>query len=427
MVGSTEHPLRYALVNETHARPFQTCIAPERVWHYAVLDGQGDTRARRHVTALCDRYGVAPPPVDANHYAVDLGKMRLKWEQHTEFASFTFFLHGDFDAPFGAPLEEFLPKEWLDETPGALLVASTVTLLPKEAPPPSAETLGKNFFMESVATSVVSGDSAQIWTDFRVHADGHSRILIHNRSMPDRKAGRIVQRLLEIETYRLVALLGLPLAREASAKITEIDSALAELTQGMTEPEQAERDAGTLRSLTRLSADIEQLATDTAFRFGASRAYYALVKARVAELREKRIEGFQTIEEFVDRRLSPAIRTCESTDNRIDDLSRRATRTANLMRTRVDFALQQQNQQLLTSMERRAGLQLRLQQTVEGLSVAAVTYYAVGLLGYIVKGGKAFLPGLGSDVALAVATPIIMGLVWSVLRRYRRKIQKESD
>ena len=43
---------------------------------------------------------------------------------------------------------------------------------------------------------------------------------------------------------------------------------------------------------------------------------------------------------------------------------------------------------LLGAMNRRQQLQLRLQATVEGLSVAAITYYIVGLVGYAAKGLK---------------------------------------
>jgi len=184
-----------------------------------------------------------------------------------------------------------------------------------------------------------------------------------------------------------------------------------------------ESDATLLRRLTRVSADIENLSTQTAFRFGATEAYYALVQTRIAELREERVEGYQMIQEFIDRRLAPAARTCESASRRINDLSRRATRAANLLRTRVDFALQEQNQQLLSSMEKRARLQTRLQQTVEGLSVAAISYYAVSLIGYVAKGGEAFLPGLSSKISLAIATPVVVAIFWLMLKRFRKKVE----
>jgi len=429
MIGSSEHPIRYELVNEMHARPFQASVAPERITHYALLRGESEhDQDRAHVASLCQRFGAALPPVDANHYAVDLGQVRLKWERHTEFTTYTFFQHGPFEAAFEDGPAKHVPAEWLSAAPGELIVATHVAMLSADESEPSAADLSKMFVRESLTTSRVSASSAQVWTDFRVHGDGHSRILIHNETMPERKAGRIIQRILEIETYRMMALLGLPPAREAGPRLSTIDGSLAHLTLAINalSTESGESEAALLRRLTRLSADIETLSTTTAFRFSATQAYYALVRERVAELREERIEGFQTIAEFIDRRLAPAVRTCEAVSNRIGDLSRRATRTADLMRTRVDFALQEQNQELLSSMERRARVQLRLQETVEGLSVAAVSYYAVGLAGYVLQGGEAFLPGLDSAITLAALTPLAIAAVWIALRRFRRRPTKST-
>ncbi len=72
-------------------------------------------------------------------------------------------------------------------------------------------------------------------------------------------------------------------------------------------------------------------------------------------------------------------------------------------------------------MNRRARLQLRLQQTVEGLSVAAVSYYVVGLIGYLARGGQEAF-GLPWDpaVATAVAVPAVVIMVWALVRRIRR-------
>ncbi len=427
MLGESEHPQRFALINELHSRQSESCLAPECVTHYAVLRGEGGIDADRdHVSALCKRFGATPPPPGSAHFSVDLGNTRLKWERHTEFTTYTFFKrlpsHGFFDIA----ADSDIPADWKDTTPGELVAAVHMTLQAAESPAPTQEDLNTIFVPDSIITTKVSGGGGQIWTDFRLHGEGFSRILVRNSSMSQRRLGRTVQRLLEIETYRLMALLGLPMAREIGPKLSLIDGSLSHLTLGMNGSTDRDSDASLLRRLTRVSADIETLSTQTAFRFSATAAYYALVQTRVKELREDRVEGFQTIQEFIDRRLAPAARTCESVAKRIGDLSQRATRAANLLRTRVDFALQEQNQQLLSSMDRRAHLQVRLQQTVEGLSVAAISYYAVGLIGYVVKGGEKFLPGLNSATALAVATPLIIAIIWILLRRFRKKV-KESE
>lgn len=427
MFGGSELPQRFALVSELHARQSEPCEAPECIVHYAVHRGEGGTNAdRKHVADLCERFGARPPPENSAHYSVDLGNTRLKWERHTEFTTYTFFRKHSTEGFFDSAADSDIPKDWKDNTPGELFSATQVTLLDADRPAPTNQELKKHFASDSLITTMVSGSGGQVWTDFQLHGDGFSRILIQNKNMSPRRAGRTVQRLIEIETYRLIALLGLPIAREISPKLSLIDGSLTHLTFGMNESSEKESDAALLRRLTRVSADIESLSNQTAFRFSATQAYYDLVQTRVRELREERIEGFQMYYEVIDRRLTPAARTCEAVSRRIGDLSRRATRTANLLRTRVDFALQEQNQLLLSSMERRARLQMRLQQTVEGLSVAAISYYAVSLLGYIAKGGEAFLPGLSSKISLAIATPVVVATFWFLLKRYRKRIESAN-
>lgn len=424
MFGQTDHPQRYMLINELHARPSEPCQAPERITQYAVLRGEGDTAEDcAHVAELCDRMGVAPPPTGASHFTVNLDQTRLKWERHTEFTTYTFFRQMPSDGLFNKTADEDIPQDWKDATPGELIAAIQVVLQSESCPVPTTDDLNGLFAPDSLATSLISDGAGQVWTDFRLHGDGFSRILLHNFSMSKRRVGRAVQRLLEIETYRLMTLLGLPMAQEAGPRLSKIDASLAHLTLSMNGLNDMESEASLLRRLTRVSTDIETLATLTAFRFGATRAYHALVETRVSELREERIEGYQTMQEFIDRRLAPAARTCNSVSNRIGDLSRRATRAANLLRTRVDIALQAQNQLLLSSMEKRTRLQLRLQQTVEGLSVAAISYYAVGLIGYVIKGGEAFLPGLSSTLSLAIATPAVIVTFWILIKRFHKKVE----
>ena len=122
------------------------------------------------------------------------------------------------------------------------------------------------------------------------------------------------------------------------------------------------------------------------------------------------------------RRFTPAVATCTTVSQRLHDLSERVAQASGLLSTRVDIARERQNQSLLASMDRRAKLQLRLQQTVEGLSVAAVTYYVVGLVGYAVKGLKAGGLQLDTDLASGAAIPVVAALVAFAVHRARRRI-----
>ncbi len=101
----------------------------------------------------------------------------------------------------------------------------------------------------------------------------------------------------------------------------------------------------------------------------------------------------------------------------------RAMRAGQLLGTRVDVERSAQNQQLLASMDKRADLQLRLQHTVEGLSVVAISYYAVNLAGYLVM-PLAEPAGLSKTVTMALLAPLVVGLVWLMVRRVRQRFEQ---
>ncbi len=432
-----DHPQRGALSAELHARPFAPLAAPERASHVAMLTAPGGGAAdHAHLAELCRTRGVAPPPPDASHALIDLGSFRLKWERHGEFCTWTFLVRGPFDDPFIPPAIAAVPAEWVARLPGERLVATHLALAPREGLQRRADQMAQWMAREFLAGSVVADGLGRVWTDFRVHGDGFSRILVEDRGLVDAwHVGRVTQRLLEIETYRMMALLGLPVAREAGPRITAVDAELAAITRAMgAEAAKGEGDADEpgverrlLGRLMALAAEVERITAAADYRFGATRAYHALVERRVAELREQRIEpGVPTLGETMDRRLAPAMRTCAATAGRLAALAERLARSANLLRTRVDVALEQQNHRLLTSMDRRAHLQLRLQATVEGLSVAAISYYVVGLIGYAFKAAKSAGAPLDAEVATGLAVPLVVAAVWLLVRRIRRHVGSQA-
>lgn len=425
--GVPEHPLRELLTNEVHARPPTPLRVPAQVSHLALLTGEAaaDT-SRRHVAELCRRYDREGPPKGANCWVVEFDHLRLNWERHTEFSTYTFFRQGPFSEPFRDPVIAQVPCDWLEQLTGEMLVAIHITLESRDAPERSREDLADCFTSDYLISSRMSGDRAIVWSDFRLDEEGFSRFLIRDLNLDPFKAGRLVQRLLEIETYRMMALLALPVAREAGAEVTEADQTLAELTARLARDEGPEDEHELLNRLSRLAAEIERIAAATNYRFGAARAYYALVQRRIEEVREQRIEGRPTVKEFMERRLAPAMRTCESVQNRLQILSRGVSRAADLLRTRVDVALEQQNRDLLASMDRRAKLQLRLQQTVEGLSVVVLSYYSVSLVGYALKALKSTGLPINADLLTGLSIPVVVGIVWWGIRRLHHSIQHET-
>ncbi|MGQ0592474.1 MAG: DUF3422 family protein [Gammaproteobacteria bacterium] len=419
----SDHPERLVLAEEVHARQYDALDTPQRATHVAVLVDVGDReRERAHVAALCAQFDVAPPSGSTIQFSVQLGALRLKWERHGEFSGHTFFRAGSSPRPFSEPATDLLPEGWLAGIPGKTVVAAHTELLAADSEPPDAAILAE-YFAGHVAVGAEIGDGAGLaYTDFRIHSDGYSRFLVLSRELTPREAGRMLQRLFEIEAYRMMALLALPIARGLAPRILAIERALTTLTTDIAG--EGGDDEALLGELTKLAAEVESSLAASQSRFGASRAYYELVRTRMAELRERRLVGAQTIQGFMNRRLAPAMATCAAVSQRLQDLSERVAQASGVLSTRVDIAREKQNQALLASMERRARQQLRLQQTVEGLSIAAITYYVVGLVGYVIKAIAASgvaLP-VDPDLATGVAIPIVAVLVALALRRIRRSI-----
>ncbi len=416
-----DHPERRTLADEVHARPYEALETPERASYLAVVVGVDQRTAERaHLDDLCERHGVAAPPAATNHFSAAFPTFRLKWERHGEFSSWTVMVRGSSPLPFAEPAISQLPADWLAAIPGRTLVAAHAKLIP--APLGDVDPIEiARFFDGNVVVGAVIGDGAgYAFTDFQCHADGFSRFVLLDRNFTRRQAGRMLQRLFEIESYRMMALLALPVARRDAPRVSAIEGALTSLTSDMARADGT--DELLLGHLSKLAADVESTLAASQYRYGASRAYYELVRARTQELREIRIAGTQTIDEFMARRLAPAMATCESVSRRLNGLSERVARASGLLSTRVDIARERQNQLLLASMERRAGLQLRLQETVEGLSVAAITYYVAGLIGYLAKAGSATGLPLNPDLVVGISIPCVAILTALAIRQMRRRI-----
>ena len=427
-----DHPLRRELIGEMHARPFLGFQGPAEVLHLAFKpEGRGigvDHAAEyAHLAALLRSEGAAAPDREANHLVTEFRDLQMKWERHTEFVSYTFIRPRAQAEPFSDGPEDWLPHDWLSGAPGRVIAAAWLHAesveTAEEAEALVTGPLREHFQEDSLATAWVTGRRCAVAGDFRLDPRGLTRFaMVSTSGLGARRIGRVAQRLVEIETYRAMAMLALPIAREMSAQLPALGEQLAEIIDALASDRAMAEDRKTLDRLTRLSADLERLSATSAFRFNAARAYSSIVEDRIRTLREEKIAERQSFEDFMLRRFSPAMRTCEAADARLETLSKRAERAGNLLRTRVDVSLEEQNQELLLSMNRRAELQLRLQQTVEGLSVVAISYYAVSLAGYLVA-PLAKAAGLSLTLVKAlVAVPIIAG-VWFMVRQIRNHVK----
>ena len=425
MAPITDHQLRYDLANELHARPFPSLDAPCTAVFLAIKQpanavARDRSADRAHLVDLLDRFGAAHPPPDATHFYGQIGRFTLKWEQHTEFVTYTVFEESDRGNAFDPVAFDVFPNDWLDAAPGVRLTSALFHISPRPACDVVVKNLQDWFVPESLAVSRVLDDAAIIAGDFRIDPAGHMRFAIFaDDDTGSRRIGRVVQRLCEIEMYKSASMLGLARVKQLGARMGALEADLSSMVGAMTD---ANVDADTtLQQLLTISAELENMIAKSTFRFGATGAYEAIVNQRIDVLREERFSGRQTFAEFMMRRFDPAMRTVKSTEARLEAMAGRAVRAAELLRTRVDVERSAQNQTLLASMDKRADLQLRLQKTVEGLSVVAISYYAVNLALYILgPAGKSL--DLSKVTLSAVTTPVVILLVWWLVHRIRQSM-----
>lgn len=428
-----DHPARYVLAAEVHARLPAELAAPCRASYIAVLVAADDRDAElAHIERLCERYGVSPPQPGATHFSASLDALRFKWERHGEFSGYTCFVSGLKPPAYSEPAVSLLPHGWVDDIPGQRVVAAHTRYL-SDLKLDDSVSIEEHFEGNTPVGGRIAEGVGIALTDFKIHRDGYSRFVLVDNGMSAGQAGRMVQRLFEIEAYRMLALLGLPLARTLSPQVAALEQRLMAVTDaiGGNKEVTVTSDERLLAELTRLAAEVERALAGSQYRFGASRAYYELVRTRIAELREQRLAGVQTIDEFMTRRLAPALATCNTVSQRLRDLSDRIAQTSGLLATRVGIAREKQNQALLASMEQRAGMQLRLQQAVEGLSVAAICYYMVSLLSLGFSALEEMGVKLNATLATGIAIPVVLVIVTMSLRFVRRKVirrgRQESD
>ncbi|MGL4240877.1 MAG: DUF3422 family protein [Beijerinckiaceae bacterium] len=412
------HPLRDAALDEIHARPFHRLAAPRRLLHFAFqVNREEAERDREAMRALCERHMFLPPQPGAQYHRLMRQNFNLRWEQHTEFTTQTWDFRLSNKAALKPEGHTPLPMEdfW---QPGPMLVALDIVVLRLS----HARGVEGAFDETSLAHSKTDDGLAEVFTDFKRDSKGFTRIVIVDHGLGDVAAGSLVQRMIEIETYRTLALLGLPEARRIGPKVREIEVTLAKLIDESRSASGIADNRRILDELTRLTADLEAISAEVTYRFAASRAYDDIVFQRLDVLDDKQIGTHTTWRDFLARRMAPARRTLNAMQDRLADLSRKLTRATQLLRTRVDVEQEQQNQELLKSMNERTRLQLRLQQTVEGLSVAAVSYYLVGLIYYALQGLAKMGIVRDAQVGAAVMVPLVVLFVWFMVRRLKKRM-----
>jgi uncharacterized membrane-anchored protein len=412
------HQDRDRLLAEAHARPSTPLGAPALATRIVSMSGEGGIEGdRRHMAALCRKLAAPEPGEGARWCLLEAGSWSLRWERHTEASTWTVFRPGvEPDvANFSVTALDVVPRDWLVDLPGDVLVAAHAAIVAKA---PSKFPFARE---EIVAARIGSGP-IQVFSDFRAGPDAFTRFIMVDGGAGEALVGRTLQQLFEVETYRLMALLTYPLALQNAAMLTQLEAEIDAAAAQVVNENGVESDRNLVNKLAALAGQAERLAGHTSFRVAASRAYYGLVGARIASWNEQVIDGRPTLGEFMERRLAPAMRTCVSVAERQQGAIDRIARTVQILSTRVEVASEVVNVNLLASMDKRSGIQLRLQETVEGLSIVALSYYALSLLKVGFDGLSEVAPWLNPTLATAIAVPVVLLAVWSFLRRVRKSV-----
>lgn len=411
--------IRPRAIGEIHSRPYTLVSLPRVIFQVSFLTEANFAADHAILTELSLGQGAPAPATLSSHHTMSWGSGTLRWERHTEFS--TYFWDTPALAEFGAeiPINPFGASF---VAPGPFISGVRIEIRPASEIAPDVI---ENFDPTSLCQSTVADGKATLVTDFRQDGDGLTKFLVLDRGMTDAARGMLAQRILDIETYRTLAMMGLPLAQTLSPEIRQIENSFTAITQGMKQHARDQADE-MLAEITRLAAELEANAALSLYRFGASRAYYDIVLDRVAILAEKGLPGSETLGAFLQRRLAPAMRTCQSVEERQANLSSKLSRASGLLRSWIDVDLQKFNTEILASMDKRAHLQLRLQQTVEGLSVAAISYYVIGLVGYLAKVIHNVGIDISSETLTGVSVPFVVLGVWLTVRRIRSRHSDED-
>ena len=427
-----DDPQRALLHNVVHTRQSQRIHLPALVVYIAVISNDITLEQEcEHLRRLPGQEGLTVDHLQHNFLRLRLQGYALRWERHTEFTSYTLVQQLPESAQLGTTDPDLLsflvlPNGWLTGIPGRTFAAIKLAMVHGNLKSPEELLLSaRNWFGERpvVASLVGRNSRSLVVTDFMLRDSGFERMLvIAPPTISVTGAGRIAQRLLEIETYRVMALRGLPVAKKLDSELADSEQQLASITDQLKNKITSEQEL--LDRLVALAVDMERITIEHMYRFTATRAYDKMITQRIVELKEKAIPGTQIIGEFMWHRLSPAIAKVEDTAQRMGSLSKRISHTSALLRTQVNILTEAQNQQLLEKLTRGQELQLRLQRTVEGLSIAAISYYVVSLILYLTKAGKA--AGLldHPELVTGVMIPLVLFVVWRITRRIKNKFLK---
>ena len=420
------HPLKDALINELHNRPFPVVALPAQVSSMVFLHSVSRESELKKLIELAQCHSVKPPADNADCYYQSFANFDLRWERHNEFSTYTVIRQAHPTDNFCENLFSVLDQDWVEAIEGQVMAANHIDLRPANTAATTRGELKRQFNGQRLVGSKIYDGLATLWTSLKTERDGFIRTLVIDEGINASQAGRVIRNLLEIAAYRSMTLLALPAARRLMPQIRHLEQCLVETNNKLNTLATMEDEQSLMNELIDEATQLEKLVADHSFRFSATEAYFKLTESRLEMLREQKIPAIRTLKQFHARRFIPAFNTCMSLVKRKDNLSKRISRTSELLHLRLQLSLETQNQQLLTSMDRRSELQLRLQKTVEGLSVVAMTYYSISLIKLLIQPLpiRDYLP-ISHGMALALLTPLVFSGAVMVILRIRKQLNRQ--
>lgn len=415
-----DHELRRRAVGEMHLRRWPVLSVPCHIvqWVLAIADEErADELAA--IQARCDMRDAVGNP--AHREGRINAAVTFTWERQSEGSSLTLFASPCNEAGFvDAQADPLIAQAitWAQTLPGQIIRSTRVWIGRTDAD--IARVLAHQSLNRDELVSSTLGGNIRIWSDFRVMDDGFGRLLVAANGADPRDLTRQMQRMQELGNYRNKALLGLPVARECWPKLDAAEARLRDLTNRIADSDA--RDDSLLAELSGLALDLASVSTAISFRMDATRAYGQIVEERLDQLDARPVEGFASLVDFTQRRFRPAMNTCFATSERVDRLGARAEQLTSLLRARIDTRIENQNADMLRSMEQSITMQARLQQLVEGLSAVALSYYALGLLKYALYAVPDGVLGISDELVIGLlVVPMVLG-VWLAMHTVKSRV-----
>ncbi len=410
-----EYPFRQQILEEVHARPVEMVPAELRVRRLVFVVGSETGGVAATLADFCDwceRSGFARPSNrDVRQHSFTAGGRQVTWEFHTEFVTITWTAAPDDSdsSPEGIGLESIDGPQ--------LLGAMRIDLVADTRVP---DALLPGFNPHSLCVIEVEGGAGQLATDFVPDAERFTRFEFAAGGLPPLRRAILVRRILEIETYRTMALIGLPLARQHASELGSIEAELTDRVNSLAEATETTRAQTALEALHGLMVRAGRLSERLTYRFAACQAYGDILQARLGAIHERPTPLGSSLSRYILNRVEPALRTYAAMEKRLDVLFAKIERAIELLNVRIGLDVQIQNKEVLQTIAKTGRSQFLLQRTVEGLSTIAISYYTIGMLGYVLATPLEMF-GIEKTLVLSILAPFVLLGVWLMVRAVRKR------